>query len=1190
VYLRSLELQGFKSFADRTVIHFDNNITSIVGPNGSGKSNISDAIRWVMGEMRTRELRGAKMEDVIFGGTQKRPAMGFAEATLTLDNRDRVFAVDADEVAITRRYFNSGESEYYINRQSVRLRDIHELFMDTGLGREGYSNIGQGRIDEIVALKSTDRREIFEEAAGISKYRHRKEETERRLANTEENLLRIGDKITELELQVEPLREQAEKAKKYLVYRDELRGLEVTVWLETLERLSAAAEKAEADYNSAAFILEQQHSDLNALYAAAEQHNLLLNQMDLQAEAKRDAIYALEGELQGHGAEISVLRVNLQNNEENVRRIREEMDEQQRRTGGVALQIQEQKQRIADLRDELIRMETALATADADSRRNAEETRNLADLTAEKHSQAAQILLEISARKAEIAGLSATSEEARIRRETLLTDMQAARERSSAISQRLKKTEQEQTAAREEVVAAENAIAGYQLRRGSRLERREQAHRKVDDLLIREKTVRSRLDMLREMERDFEGFSQPVKRVMQEAREGRLAGVIGPVSGLIKTDEDYTVAVETALGAALQNIVVESERDGAACLRMLKHSNGGRVTCMPLNLVRERQFKENGVAQCRGFVGIASELVRCDAKYSVVVSNLLGTTVVCETLDAAMEMAKKFSSRFRIVTLDGQVMNVGGTMTGGSASKNAGLLSRANAVERLGNELDEISHQLASAKKELEEAARAAEEVEFQISAAQSQLRQAEDSALRLDGEAAQHRTLLEAIEANLADYEAELRIADERADSDEARTMSLEETIRRLEEQKRDLDASAAELDRQMARLEETGRVLSAAATELKMKSAAGTAENDSILQNITRLEALSLEMQGDKAVKEQLIKKYLEENSALQDRIAQEEKLQADISARIDDKRQELQAFLAQRSSLEQQRTRAEKEAQEKNKDILLMEREAARLEQKKATTALEEKQIIDKLWDTYELTRTAAKNAVVEVESLASANRRISELKRKITGLGTPNLGAIDEFARVSERYDYLTSQRDDVLHSKKELEEIVRTITREMKDIFVREFGRINTYFGETFVEMFGGGRASLELENPDEPLTTGIEIKVQPPGKQLKTITLLSGGEKAFVAIALYFAIMKVRPASFCLLDEIDAALDDRNVERFAGYLKNLSDKTQFIVITHRRGTMEASDVLYGVTMQEQGISKILHIDLNQVQEQLGIDA
>ena len=649
------------------------------------------------------------------------------------------------------------------------------------------------------------------------------------------------------------------------------------------------------------------------------------------------------------------------------------------------------------------------------------------------------------------------------------------------------------------------------------------------------------------------------------------------------------MAIETALGAALQNIVVKTEKDGKAGVQMLKQAKIGRATFLPLDMLRPRNFSEKGVEKQKGFVGLASDLLRFDPSLEVMVSHLLGTTVVCDTLDSAVQMSKAFSSRFRIVTLDGQLMNVGGSMTGGSANKNSGLLTRANALERLQNELSALTEKRVTAEKELAEAIRQRDEVAFQEESTKAELRLGEDTVLRQQGEVKQLQLLMNALDDNLENYHNELKQMDSRHGSDQGKLTVLNAEIAETQARFKSVQAEMASLELERRDADSKTEALQARITELKLKATSAETEKQSVLENISHLQELDRQMQGDRQQKESFVQRYVEENAQLDELIHAGNDSSQKLSALVQEKKNALQDFLQERSSLEQKRTRADKDAQEKNKEILLMERETARLEQKKATTALEEKQIIDKLWDSYELTRTTAKDVVVTVESMAAANRRISELRRKISSLGTPNLGAIDEFARISERYEYLTGQRDDVLHTKKGLEDIVRDITNEMKEIFVREFGRINTYFGQTFVEMFGGGKASLELEDPDEPLTTGIEIKVQPPGKQLKTITLLSGGEKAFVAIALYFAILKVRPTSFCLLDEIDAALDDRNVERFAGYLKNLSDKTQFIVITHRRGTMEASDALYGVTMQEHGISRILHINLNDVQEQLGIE-
>ena len=1188
MYLKSLEIQGFKSFPDKTVLQFGSNITSIVGPNGSGKSNISDAISWVMGEQSSKALRGAKMEDVIFGGTQKRAAVGFAEATLVLDNTDGALAVETPEVMITRRYYRSGESEYYINRQSARLRDINELLMDTGLGREGYSNIGQGRIDEILSLKSTERREIFEEAAGISKYRHRKEETERRLANTEDNLLRIGDKISELQLQVEPLREQAKKAEKYLALRDALKGFEVTLWLSQLEKVTQEAKKAAEDYASAAFVLEQAHDELQTLYHRSEQLSLQLNQQTLQLEQQRESISQMEADRQRREADGAVLQAQCDHHRQDIARIEQELLDAETRSGGVGEQIAQQRAHMQALSCALLALQEKLAELERQSAALDAQSQSAEQAALALRAQQSLLQAEQTERRAEIASLTASMSELAQRREQLQSDRAAALERLAQIEQQKAACAARLKEAKENVTTAENTIAGYRLRLSTRTQQRDSLQKQADASAVQLDTLDAKIRMLREMERDFEGFSKAVRLVMQSAERGSLRGVHGPVSKLISVDDEYTTAIETALGAAMQQIVVDTEEDGKAAILMLKRADGGRATFLPLTSVKGQRMQPGEAASMPGYVGVASELVKADARYAGVVENLLGRTIIAETLDQAIRMAKRMQSRVRIVTLDGQVMNAGGSMTGGSASKSAGVLSRANTLQKLCAEREQLAQKTAQLRQRLSEAAASAAKTEFELSTVQTQLREAEDEVLRRSEEEKQTQMLLDAVQENIDGYEKELARMQDRNSGDAGQLSALEQLLKSNGQKLETLAAQELAQQQQQSQLQEKAAALLQTITDTKMEAAANQAEQQSLQTSIAQLDALREAMQGDRSQKERLIEDYRaqiveaeRQLSALQDELLQMER-------QTDDARQTLREAVDARTKLEAVRNQTEKQAQEKNQNILLMERESARLENKKTTSELEQKQLVDKLWDSYELTPSTAEAQKVEVESLAAAQRQITELRRRISALGTPNLGAIEEFARVNERYEYLCTQRDDVTHAKSELEGIVKSITEQMTDIFVREFGRINEYFGKTFVEMFGGGKGALELEDASDPLGCGIEIKVQPPGKQLKTITLLSGGEKAFVAIALYFAILKVRPTPFCMLDEIDAALDDRNVERFATYLRNLCDKTQFIVITHRRGTMEASDVLYGVTMQEQGISKILHLDLDQMQQELGI--
>ena len=1188
MYLKSLEVQGFKSFPDKTLIRFGDDITAIVGPNGSGKSNISDAILWVMGEQSTKTLRGAKMEDVIFGGTQKRAAVGFAEATLTLDNTDRALSYDSDEVMVTRRYYRSGDSEYYINKQSARLRDIHEMFMDTGLGREGYSNIGQGRIDEILSLKSADRREIFEEAAGISKYRHRKEETERKLAHTEDNLLRIGDKVSELEMQLEPLKQQSEKAKKYLEYKEELQGVEVAVWLESLERLSAAAKKAEEDHASAAFVLQQAHDDLDSLYRRSEELGNQLRTRDEELETIRLKANMLESTKQQLEGQMAVLKGNIRNNEDNIQRIEEELRGQADRSGGVAAQMEQSRQRIAEIEAlledkraalQLLQQELAVMTANAQGAQ-----KQFLELRTKESNLAA----DIAGSEADIRGLESALEESGKRAAQLKEDMDAGSAREQQARQELSQCQKALRNAQDEVTAANNTISGYTLRQSTRTKRRDELSQALRELNTKLDGVQAKAKVFRAMERDYESYQKSVRIVMQEAQRGSLRNIHGPLSRLIRTDDEYTVAIEIALGAAMQQIVVDNEADGKAAINYLKRTGGGRATFLPVSVIKGKSLSENGLDSCRGYVGIASELISCDKTYRQIVENLLGRTVIAEDIDCAIAMAKKYSNRFKIVTLDGQVVNPGGSMTGGSVNKEAGILSRANELEKLTAKEKELEDKKLVLEADLTEAQRQVDQVEFQLSAAADQLREAEDQVLRLQGQEKQYEILLQAIvdAQSAARKEWEALNAREHADRERCAAQKTKVEIFTAQLAQTRLELEALEGSQQIASnaMEElTGRM-----TEVKTEEAALEAEGVTAKAHIADLQQLRSDMEGDKDKKLALINMIRSDNDRLNEEIQSLKARYSENDADAAAMRKAMEDALSQRAATEAEKTRSERDAQEKSKDILNMERACAGLEQKKITTAMEEKQIIDKLWDSYELTPGTAGEKRGQIESVAAGNRRISELKRKIAGLGTPNLGAIEEYARVNERYTYLVSQRDDVLTSKRELESIIRNITQEMTTIFVSEFQKIDHYFGLTFEEMFGGGKGQLILEDPEEPLTCGIEIRVQPPGKQVKTITLLSGGEKAFVAIALYFAILKVRPTPFCMLDEIDAALDDRNVERFATYLRNLSQKTQFIVITHRRGTMEASDVLYGVTMQEQGISKLLRLDLNQMEQQLGI--
>ena len=1188
MYLKALEIQGFKSFPDKTVLTFDHDVTAIVGPNGSGKSNISDAIRWVMGEQSTKALRGGKMEDVIFGGTARRKQLGFAEVSLVLDNTGHLFDREESEVMVTRRYYRSGESEYYIDRHAVRLKDVNELFMDTGLGREGYSIIGQGKIDEILSVKSADRREVFEEAAGISRYRHRKEDAERKLERTEENLVRINDKIDELELQVEPLRAQSEKAKKYLILRDELRGLEISLWMEQLDKIRANTIKITSDFENAARQKEEAQHEVESLYAAAEGYAAQMREKDMEAEGLRFQMQQREADANECERAIAVLKSQIQSNLENADRVKRELEAQEGRAGSISAQIADRRARLDEISARMVELKAGLEESEAQSRTESKSAGILqAELEALREKAAVESASAAEA-KALLSALAAAAQELLDRDEAVRQELSAGEARISQTHAEGDGVRRELEQAREDRNALLNVISGYALRVEARQKKAKSAEERHVKLQMEENALSARIHMLTEMEKLYEGYSKAVKLVMGEAGRGSLRGVHGPVAGLVHVPDAYTVAIEIALGAAMQNIVVEREEDGKAAISYLKRRDGGRCTFLPLSSIRPGEFRDAGVQGERGFVGMGDELVKFDPRYQRVFSNLLGRVVVTEDMDAAIAMARKYHYRFRIVTLDGQVLNPGGSMTGGSASRSAGILSRANELERLNTQIEDIRGRLGEAARTLEEARREHTAAAYEMETAQAQRRELEDSILKLEERFQGYQKSYAELDAQQAGLREELAQIEARSRQTEADTRNARARIEALEGAaealRTEAEGKAAGQEESRARMER----VNARIAQLRLEVASLEAEQSASEQALRELEALCRDITGDRAQRETLLTGYQEKNESLTARIGEQEARLQEIRGATESKKEAVARLSEEKLALEAQRNRADRESREKNAALLNLEREVSVLEQKKVTAALEEKQILDKLWETYELSHEAARAQRLELESTAKAQKRVGELKRAISSLGNINLDSIEEFERVNERYTYLTGQRDDVAQSKRELEKVIAEITGEMKTIFSQQFGVINTAFGETFAELFGGGKATLELDDPEDILNCGIEIRVQPPGKALKVLSLLSGGEKAFVAIALYFAILKVRPTPFCVMDEIEAALDDANVARFARYLRGMSDRTQFIVITHRRGTMEEADVLYGVTMQEQGISRLLTINLSDVEQELNL--
>ena len=1188
MYLKALEIQGFKSFPDKTVLNFGEDITAIVGPNGSGKSNISDAIRWVMGEQNSRQLRGAKMEDVIFGGTEKRRAMGFAQVTLVIDNTEHIFNRDEAEVAVTRRYYRSGESEYYINRQSVRLKDVNELFMDTGMGREGYSIIGQGKIDEILSVRSDDRREVFEEAAGISKYRHRKEESERKLQRTEENLVRINDKITELELQVEPLRKQAETAKKYLVLRDELRTLEISVWLENLQKLKADRLKLQADFETAQADQKKAQDELDRVYAQAEECSRLLHENDCAAEEKRGRISALESAIGEHESAAAVARTTAQHHAETIERMDREMSESRSRTESLHEQMQVMARRMEEIDASARTLENEIAALCEEMRGSSDAAAAAAAQLEQLRRREAQEVAGAAQAQAELSAITAGSDEIAQRTAELTEELTQSEEKLTQTRREAAQNEKELLSAREEEQAAANIIGGHSLKMEGRQRRAKESIEQKNQLSLQEKTISDRIRLLSEMEKEYEGFSKAVKIVMRAAEARTLSGIHGPVGNLIHTDKDCSVAIEIALGGALQHIVVDTKNDGKNAIGLLKQRDGGRATFLPLDTIRGRSLRENGLENEYGFVGIASELVRCDGRYGSVIENLLGATVVVEDLDCGIQMAKRHDNRFRIVTLDGQVINAGGSMTGGSVSRNAGILSRSGELEQLHKKLKKIQSQLQDATLLAESANRELQKAQYELEVARDQQRQANDRVLTLEGRKNHYDMLIESLEQQQESLRIQKENLQKRSTDDAGRMDTIRRTIAdftaRAEETREEIEM--------LQRRQETARQglgeMTDRLTEKKAQQAALSAEGESARRSMEDLSRLRESLEGEHTDRESL---RAQMEQAMAQARAEEERQQQEareLRSGIEEHRQALQRLSEEKMALETRRSQTDRLSRTCNDTLLNCEREVTRLEGKLNGSALEEKQILDKLWERYELSHSDAQALRVELESVPKATRRIGELNREIKGLGAINIGAIEEFDRVNTRYTYLSDQRNDVEKAKEELLGIIEEITKQMTEIFATQFEILKQSFQETFLELFGGGRATLELEDENDILRCGIEIKAQPPGKQLKTLSLLSGGEKAFVAIALYFAILKVHPTPFCVMDEIEAALDESNVVRYARYMRRIAGKTQFIVITHRRGTMEEADVLYGITMQERGVSTVLTANLNELSKEMKI--
>ena len=1176
---KELEIQGFKSFPDKVKIRFDAGVTGVVGPNGSGKSNLSDAVRWVLGETSSRQLRAAgKMEDVIFGGTRRRGAMGFAQVRLTLDNADHTFDVDADEVTIGRKYYRSGDSEYTINGQVCRLKDVYELLLDTGIGRDGYSVIGQGRIAEIVAAKSSERREIFEEACGIAKYRYRKTEAERRLAAAGENLERLRDILGELESRVGPLEKESAKAEKFLELAAQRKTLEVTLWTDGVHRAREAVRQQVRDYETAQADYERFDRETKAAEQEAEEIRMQAQQLTIAVERLNGDIRSITQQISGSESRIAVLENDILRNEESAASLREEISagEQDSTEAAAALQRHRAVAKTMEAEGEKLAAEIEALNA---------EIARLTDASTASGARKDSL-------RAELAGLTAQRTEAQVAQAAAEAAEETARQRLPALEQSVQEAAAQRDETRQDLEDTvkyrrmleenekqlANVRSGLELKLKGRKAALDDADAAEQRLGRELDAARQRLSVLRELEKNMDGYQNSVKAVMRAAGARRLRGIIGPVSAILKVEPGCEVAVETALGGALQNIVVENEAAAKAAIAMLRSDNAGRATFLPLDTVQPGVFR----GHLSGTARLASSLVQADRRYDNIVSNLLGRIIVVDDINEASRVARDNGFRSKIVTMDGQVVNAGGSFTGGSVQRSAGLFTRKQEMEELRVKAANLQKDCLAAQEKTD---RCKEQVDAlqaeltataseQITAANDRVR-AEAEQKRLEAAAAQLETArsngqqqIDALQAALAENRskadeaaarqaqltakidllmAEMNRIAEGDDSFVAQQTALSQKLsaKRLEQVTRQKDAELAYS--QIAALEQRAQDAAARRASLEESLAALAQRSESCRTEIAAIRQAKTDSQGEIAAKEQAIREATEKR---------------------------LERQQAETAALGRARTASDSREE--------MGREMARLAERKAAAETEYDQTVAKLWDEYQLSVSQAENLCVEFESLTALRAQVADLRSKIRALGSVNVSAIEEYKEVKARYDAMVRQVTDVEESRNELSRMISKLSAQMKEIFSDSFRAINENFGRVFTELFGGGEASLVLEDETDVLSCGIGIRVAPPGKVIKNLEALSGGEQALVAISIYFAILAVNPAPFCILDEIEAALDDANVVRFAQYLRRVSDKTQFIVITHRRGTMEAANVLYGVTMQEDGVSKLLKLDLEQV--------
>lgn len=1187
--LRTLEMQGFKSFPDKTELTFGKGITAVVGPNGSGKSNISDAVRWVLGETSTKSLRGSKMEDVIFGGTSTRKPLGFAQVVLTLDNSDNSLKDKGEIVTVSRRYYRSGESEYKIDGEIVRRKDIHELFMDTGLGADGYSMVGQGKIDSIISAKNEDRRELFEEAAGISRFRHKRKDAERRLEQAQENLVRLLDILGELESRVGPLKTQSEKAKKFLEFSDEKKTLEIGVWLSKINKFTNELRMQEHKIDAANVSYEQCNTELENIESEIESVLAKITEINLEIEQSRSGVAAFEEEAVRKEGEIQVLNATLDHNNETIERLKNDISaaddtglsiDEQIAAKHAFIEENDAKSQAKHIELQAVTNELNKIISDNDdiSGQSSQLTKELADLT-----------LKLSDCKVKCSQAVSSIEEIKSRLSAIDETVQSVDKEIETASAQKQETEDNITFIKERIAEYENSMDGYRLKLKNKTEKAEKIKADYDKLVRSLEEKQSKARMLSDLEKNMEGFAGSVKAVMRQSASKALSGINGTLAQLISVDNDYSTAVEVALGAAMQNIVVDNEADAKRAINYLKQNNQGRATFLPVSAIKPRYIDEKNLDDNFGFVDIAANLVDCDAKYKNIVSNLLGRVMIVEDIDCAIGISKRYNNKYKIVTLDGQVMNPGGSMTGGSRSRGAGILSRANMIDELNAEAEKIKAQVdeiaQSYKKAMEEANLAAADVQ----GADADLRNAKEELIRAEGDDKLASDKLK----SLGDRKAALISEKENADG---RIMLFEEADKKasresdaVQNQINDVEAKLGEISNGVDELTQKRETIRKRSEEINLELVTLAKDTEAAKLAVDELE-LRKSTQSDrvKSITDE-IEQYEAKNQNLMLSISDVQSTVNELRAKAKSADDAIRDRITYRENCEKRNVELRTEEKTKTSDREKLSAELVRLEERKNNMQKEFDDLNDMLFEQYELTRPEAEALGIVIENMAEAKKRLHEIKVAIRALGSINVGAIEEYKEVSERYEFLKEQIGDIEKSKSELQNIIEDLTSSMSEKFLTQFKKINEEFKVSFADFFGGGKGELILEEPDNCLESAIEIKIQPPGKSVQNINLFSGGEKSLAAMALLFSVLKVTPSPFCIYDEVEAALDDVNVERFAKYMRKMTDKTQFISITHRRGTMEEADVLYGVTMQEKGVSKLLELQSAELAAKMGLD-